>query len=189
VFGVPSFGKGLVQTVYPLNEGTGLALTTALYYTPSGRSIQKPLDAAQFELAATTAHPNGSKEFRTDKGRPVLGGGGIQPDVVVYPPQMNRLRTVLEATGSFTSFATEYLSQHKVTDEFEVTPQVIDEFQLWLSERAIQPGVGEWSAEREFVENRLKTEIFNQALGVEKGDQVEAERDPVIRKAVEALGG
>ncbi len=189
VLGVPSFGKGLVQTVYPLSENTGLALTTALYYTPSGRSIQKPLDAAQFELAATTAHPNGSKEFHTDKGRLVLGGGGIQPDIVVYPPAMNRLRTVLEATGSFTNFATEYLSKHKVTDDFEVTPQLVDEFQVWLSERSIQPGVSEWSAEREFVENRLKTEIFNQALGVEKGDQVEAQRDPVILKAIEALGG
>ena len=54
----PSFGKGLVQSVFPLSENTGLALTTALYYTPSGRSIQKPLDAAKFELGATTAHPN-----------------------------------------------------------------------------------------------------------------------------------
>ena len=83
VLGEPSFGKGLVQTVYPLSQGTGLALTTALYYTPSGRSIQKPLDAARFELAASTAHPNKAKEFHTDGGRRVTGGGGIRPDIVV----------------------------------------------------------------------------------------------------------
>jgi len=189
VLGVPSYGKGLVQSVFPLNEGTGLALTTALYYTPSGRSIQKPLDAAQFELAGSTAHPNGSKQFHTDKGRIVTGGGGIQPDMVVYPPEMNRLRLALEASGSFPNYATEYLSQNKVTDEFDVTPQMLDQFKAWFSERGIQPGVAEWSAEREFVENRLKTEIFNQAFGVEKGDQVEAQRDPVIRKAIEVLGG
>jgi len=189
VLGVPSYGKGLVQSVFPLSEGTGLALTTALYYTPSGRSIQKPLDAAQFELAGTTAHPNGTKQFHTDQGRPVAGGGGIQPDIVVYPPEMNRLRMVLEASAAFPSYATEYLSQHKITGEFEVTPQMLDQFKAWLSERGIQPGVAEWSAEREFVENRLKTEIFNQALGVEKGDQVEAQRDSVIQKAIEALGG
>ena len=47
ILGEPSFGKGLVQSVYPLTEDTGLALTTALYYTPSGRSIQKPLDAVE----------------------------------------------------------------------------------------------------------------------------------------------
>ena len=189
ILGVPTYGKGLVQSVFPLSENTGLALTTALYYTPSGRSIQKPLDAAQFELAATTAHPNAAKEFHTDKGRTVTGGGGIQPDFVVFPAPMNRLRMVLEASASFTSYATEYLSQHKVTSDFELTPQMLDQFKAYLSERGIQPAVGEGSAERDFVENRLKTEIFNQALGVEKGDEVEAQRDPVVRKAIEVLGG
>jgi carboxyl-terminal processing protease len=189
ILGQSSYGKGLVQSVFPMSEGTGLALTTALYYTPSGRSIQKPLDAAQFELAGATAHPNGKQKFHTDKGREVTGGGGIQPDVVVFPQAMNRLRAALEATGSFTNFATEYLSKHKVTDEFEVTGEMLDEFRGYLSERRIQPGVAEWVVEREFLENRLKTEIFNQAFGVEKGDEIEAQRDPVIRKAVETLGG
>ncbi|HYW42539.1 MAG TPA: S41 family peptidase [Bryobacteraceae bacterium] len=189
VVGAPSYGKGLVQSVYPLSQGAGLALTTALYYTPSGRSIQKPLDAEKFELGATTAHPNTQAEFHTDKGRTVTGGGGIRPDFVVYPPAMNRLRAVLDASGSFTNFATEYLRSNKVTEEFEVTPQVLNEFQVFLSARSIQPGVAEWSTELEFVSNRLKTEIFNQAFGVEKGDEVEAQRDPLIQKALEAIGG
>ncbi len=188
IVGEPSYGKGLVQSVYPLSEGAGLALTTALYYTPSGRSIQKPLDAARFELAATTAHPNQQAVFRTDKGRVVTGGGGIRPDYVVYPQPMNRLRAVLDATASFTNFATEYLRGHKVTEEFEVTPEVLRDFQVFLSARGIQPSVSDWSVESDFMSNRLKTEIFNQAFGVEKGDQVEAQRDPVIQKALEVLG-
>ncbi|MBZ5724824.1 MAG: S41 family peptidase [Acidobacteriia bacterium] len=188
ILGEPSYGKGLVQSVFPLTEQAGLALTTALYYTPSGRSIQKPLDTARFELGATTAHPNTQSEFHTDKGRPVTGGGGIQPDLVVYPPYMNRLRAVLDASASFTDFATAYLRQNKVTEDFEVTPQILDEFQAFAIARRILPGVTEWSAEREFVRNRIKTEIFNQAFGVEKGDEVEARRDPVIQKAVEVLG-
>jgi carboxyl-terminal processing protease len=187
IIGVPSFGKGLVQSVYPLGEGTGLALTTALYYTPSGRSIQKPLDA-RFELGATTAHPNAQKEFRTDKGRAVTGGGGIQPDFVVYPEESNRLRAVLDASASFTNFATEYLRTHKVDASFEIEPKLLDEFRSYLSERQIRPGVSEWFAEREFISNRLKTELFNQALGVEKGDEVELRRDPVVRKALELVG-
>jgi carboxyl-terminal processing protease len=187
ILGQVSFGKGLVQSVFPLSDGTGLALTTALYYTPSGRSIQKPLDAAQFELAGATSHVNEKREFRSDKGRLLKGGGGIQPDLLVYPEGMNRLREALEATGSFTSFATEYLGKHKITDEFEITPGILDEFKLYLSNRRIQPGVAEWVAERPFVENRLKTEILNQGVGVEKGDEVEAQRDPVILKAIEAL--
>jgi carboxyl-terminal processing protease len=189
VLGQPSFGKGLVQSVFSISEGAGLALTTALYYTPSGRSIQKPLDAAQFELAGATARPKGRQEYHTDKGRTVQGGGGIQPDIPVFPEAMNRLRAALEASASFTNFATEYLSKHKVTDEFEVTSGVLDDFRLYLSQRQIQPSVSEWVVERPFLENRLKTEIFNQAFGVEKGDEIEARRDPVIQRAIEALGG
>ncbi|MBS1856340.1 MAG: PDZ domain-containing protein [Acidobacteria bacterium] len=187
IIGTPSFGKGLVQSVFPLSEGTGLALTTALYYTPSGRSIQKPL-ANDFGLAATTAHPNQVTDFHTDKGRLVKGGGGIQPDIVVFPPEMNRLRAVLDASGSFTNFATDYLHTHQVDKDFEVTPDLLDKFRLFLSDRQIRPGLSEWLAESEFVTNRLKTEIFNQAFGVEKGDEVEAQRDPVILKAVEVVG-
>lgn len=187
ILGSPSYGKGLVQSVFPLSEGTGMALTTALYYTPSGRSIQKPLDAARFGLAATTAHPNKESEFRTGKGRRVTGGGGIQPDIVVNPPATNRLRNVLDASASFTNFATEFLRTHKIDAEFEVTPEMLDQFRVFLSDREIRPGLGEWLAEREFVSNRLKAEAFNQAFGVEKGDEVEAQRDPVILKALEAV--
>ena len=189
IIGTPSFGKGLVQSVYPLTQGTGLALTTALYYTPSGRSIQKPLDIARFELGATTAHPNKQTEFRTDKGRKVTGGGGIQPDFVVYPQAPTRLRAVLDASASFTNFATEYLRTHKIDSDFEVTPELLDQFRSFLSDREIRPGLTEWLPERDFISNRLKTELFNQAIGVEKGDEIEAQRDPVILKALEILGG
>jgi carboxyl-terminal processing protease len=187
ILGEASYGKGLVQSVFPLTDGAGLALTTALYYTPSGRSIQKPLDT-KFELGGTTAHPNLQSEFHTDQGRTVTGGGGIRPDVVVPPAPMNRLRAVLDASGSFTNFATDFLRKNKVTEDFEVTPAVLREFQLFLSERGIQPGVGELAVEQSYMTNRLKTEIFNQALGVEKGDEVEAQRDPVILKALEIVG-
>ncbi len=186
VLGAPSYGKGLVQNVFPLKEGTGLALTIALYYTPSGRSIQKPLDS-QYELGAATAHVNTQSEFHTDSGRAVTGGGGIQPDIVVYPPAMDRLRMVLDASGSFPTFATEFLQANKIAENFDVTPQLLDQFHAWLAARSIQPGINDWIVAQEFITNRLKTEIFNQAFGVEKGDEVEAQRDPVIQKALEAI--
>ena len=189
IIGEPSFGKGLVQNVFPMSQNTGLALTVAFYYTPSGRSIQKPLNAEQFALGATTAHPNTQSEFRTDKGRPVTGGGGIRPDFVVFPQASNRLRAVLDYSGSFTNFATEFLRKNKIDEDFEVTPSLLDEFYAFVAERNIQPRLTEWLAEREFISSRLKTEIFNQALGVEKGDQVELQRDPVVQKALEVVGG
>ena len=188
IVGEPSFGKGLVESVYPLSEATGMALTTALYYTPSGRSIQRPLKSADFALAATASNPNKQSEFHTDKGRIVKGGGGIQPDYPVYPDPPTPLRAVLDASGSFTTFAIDYFKRHpEIAKDVEVTPALLDEFQVFLSQRNIQPGVGDWSRERDFVVNRLKTEIVNQAFGIEKGDEVEAQRDKVIQKALEVI--
>jgi carboxyl-terminal processing protease len=189
IIGEPSFGKGLVETVFPLSNSTGIALTTALYYTPSGRSIQKPLKGAEFALSATASNPNKQSDFRTDSGRVVKGGGGIQPDYVVYPEAPTRLRAVLDATASFTTFAIDYVKSHPdIPKDFEVTPAILSDFELFCSQHNIQPGVGDWSRERPFIENRLKTEIFNQAFGVEKGDEVEAQRDAQILKALEVIG-
>ena len=187
VIGESSFGKGLVQSVFPLSHSTGIALTTALYYTPSGRSIQKPLPAEEFALAATAAHPNDRADFHSDEGRSLKGGGGIIPDYQVSPAPLSRLRTVLEASGSFTSFATQYLARQKIDAAFDVTPQLLDEFREYLYERQIQPGVAEWSADLDFIRSRLKTEILNQGVGVEKGDEVEAQRDPGVLKALDIL--
>lgn len=193
VVGEPSFGKGLVQSVYPLTENTGLALTTALYYIPSGRSIQKAFSsqrefgANDFALGATATHPNQRTDFKTDSGRPVPGGGGIVPDIAVFPMAETEFRNVLEETGSFTSFATEYIRAHKISAGWEVPPEALDQFQTWLSERRIQPNLHEWISNRDFVQSRLKTEIYNLALGVEKGDEVEAQYDPQIQKALDAV--
>ena len=63
-------------------------------------------------------------------------------------------------------------------------------FEVWyLTKHGIQPSLSEWSSELDFIQNRLKTEIFNQALGVAKGDEVEAQRDPQIQRAVELIAG
>lgn len=187
ILGEPSFGKGLVQSVFPLSNGTGLALTTAFYYTPSGRSIQKHL-AGQLDVATTELAKDAAKQFKTDSGRTVTGGGGIKPDVLVYPENMNQLRGVLDASGAFPTFATDYLQKHSpLPDKFEITPEILDDFKVLLSQNNIQPGVGEWASERPWVSYRLKQEILNQALGVEKGDEVEMQFDPVVRAAVEAI--
>jgi carboxyl-terminal processing protease len=193
IVGEPSFGKGLVQSVYPLAEKTGLALTTALYYIPSGRSIQKSFStqrafgAEEFELEAAVKNPNERADFKTDSGRPVPGGGGIVPDIVVAPASLTPFRNVLEQTASFTTFATEYVRDHKITPGWEVPGQAIDQFQAWLAERRIQPSLREWIDDKDFISGRLKTEIYNQTLGVEKGDEVEAKSDPQIQKALGAV--
>jgi carboxyl-terminal processing protease len=181
ILGEPTFGKGLVQNVFPLSSNTALALTTAFYYTPSGRSIQKPLASGQLEVERQ------KEQFRTDSGRVVTGGGGIQPDVIVHPENPTRLRVVLDASGLMTQFATQYTQGNRVTESFELTPAILEEFQVYAGQRSIQPPVGEWLLDRAWIQNRLKQEIFNQALGVAKGDEVEAQRDPVVRAALAKL--
>src|ERR1700685_1815906 len=181
VLGEPSFGKGLVQNVFPLTGNTALALTTAFYYTPSGRSIQKPLPSGHLEIQKQAEH------FQTDAGRSVIGGGGIQPDLAVGPEPLTRLRVALDASGIMTDFATEFIEKSKIKGDFEVTPAVLEDFQVYAGQRNIQPSVGEWAQERGWLQSRLKQEIFNQALGVAKGDEVEAQRDPAVRAAIERL--
>jgi len=181
IVGTPSYGKGLVQNVFNLTGKTAVALTTAFYYTPSGRSIQKPLQSGQLEVEVA------KQEFKTDSGRTVSGGGGIQPDLVVAPAEPNRLRVALENSGDITSFATDYTQKHKINDAFAPTPAILEDFQLYAAERGIQPSVGEWINERDWVMSRLQQEIFNQSLGVEKGDEVEARRDPQVKVAARSL--
>src|SRR5690242_15266668 len=93
IAGETTFGKGLVQTVYPLGENTGLALTTAKYYTPSGRLIQRDYTGVSlydYYYNPETGDNNGNREVKlTDSGRTVYGGGGITPDVKVATPKGN----------------------------------------------------------------------------------------------------
>ncbi len=183
VFGEPSFGKGLVQGVFPLSSSTGLALTTAYYYTPSGRSIQKPLQGGRLDDVTAAPQP----EFKTDNGRIVRGGGGIQPDEVVNAEIYTRFRAITDASAILTTFATSWLIRNKVEDGYEVTPALMNELRVFLSESRIRPGQDEWSREREWLASRLKQELYNQALGVEKGDEVEMRRDPVVARAIRSF--
>ena len=172
VIGEPSYGKGLVQSIYPLSQGSGLALTTAFYFTPGGRSIQRPLAAGQLRASS------GNK----------VDGGGIKPEQLAPPEKTTRLRAVLEASGSFPTFATEYLRRKpSIAPGYQAGDALMDEFQIFLSQHNIRPSVSEYSVEREWIRSRLTQEILNQSLGVAKGDEIEFRRDPQVRKALELL--
>lgn len=186
VIGEPSYGKGLVQSVMPLSGGAGLALTTAFYYTPSGRSIQRPIRNSA--LSTTFSGTERRPEFKTDGGRTVLGGGGITPDSVVLPSVPTRFENFLDSHGVFVAYATDYLNKHKeVSDDFTVTPELLDDFHSYLVERNVQPSMNEWATERNWMTSRLKEEIITQAKGVDKGDEIQAQRDPQVIEALRAV--
>src|SRR5216683_1897721 len=123
IAGETTFGKGLVQTVYPLVENTGLALTTAKYYTPSGRLIQR--DYSNVSLYDYYYHRegeenNGHEIKLTDSGRTVYGGGGISPDVKIAAVKSNRFQDSLLQHYAFFNFAKHYVITHHPTNKFEV---------------------------------------------------------------------
>jgi len=169
VIGEPTYGKGLVQSVFNLSGNTALALTTAFYYTPSGRSIQRPLKNVLLQSETSQ------------------NAGGIRPDELVQPDAVTRLRAVLEGSGSFSAFGTDYLAKHKIDDSFQVSPDLLDDFRVFLSGRKIQPGLAEWLAHKDWIQARLQQEIVTLGLGVEKGDEIEMRHDPVVRRAIASI--
>ena len=137
IVGTTSYGKGLVQTVYPLNGGYALKMTTAKWFTPSGRSIQKErklLPNGEFVEVApdsieTEARRRAKPQFRSDAGRIVYGGGAITPDVIVRPDTLTaaeqRLITALAPQGQvFRTTLYDYARELKpqVTPDFVFQP-------------------------------------------------------------------
>ncbi|MCP4202834.1 MAG: PDZ domain-containing protein [bacterium] len=211
IVGTPTWGKGLVQTVYSLPYEAGLALTTAKYYTPSGRLIQR--DYSSYFDYQTVANIGGDEPppseateateatdteerqvFRTDLGREVYGGGGITPDVTVEPLFLSPEIQYLLSQNTFFNYAVEYTAAKPIEDrQWVPEPELLDEFAAWLlakeltseEETAKMLGDPETSAT---ITRYLHAEIFNSAFGIEARFEVLATGDPQIGRALELLG-
>jgi len=191
IVGETTFGKGLVQTVYPLAENTGLALTTARYYTPSGRLIQRDysnLSLYDYYYNREKEENNASHEVKlTDSGRTVYGGGGITPDVKLPAIKSNKFQDTLLQHYAFFNFAKRYVVNHKVGHDFAVDDGVIQDFRKFLDEEKIPFTEGELLENQEWLRSNIKSELFVDAYGQEEGLKVRAETDPDVMKALELL--
>ena len=191
VVGETTFGKGLVQTVYPLSNDTGLALTTAKYYTPSGRLIQR--DYSNVSLYDYYFDRDGigdttNKEVKlTDSGRTVYGGGGISPDVKVEAVKSNRFQDAMLQHYAFFNFAKHYIVVHHVTKSFEVDDAVMQEFRKSLDAEKVPYTEADLLQNDEWIKSNLKSEIFIDAFGQEEGLKVKAETDPEVLKGLDLL--
>ena len=157
VVGQPSFGKGSVQTVFRLDEDEALKLTTARYYTPSGRSIHKDRprhpelnqeDQAEGDGEPVVAPPlerepaekeverHDLEKFYTDAGRVVYGGGGIRPDIEIDQDFLSDFEVAVERDGALFSFAVDYAAANPQTPaEFQVDDAVYRQFAAYLKGR------------------------------------------------------
>lgn len=191
VMGEPSFGKGLVQTVYPLSEKSGLALTTARYYTPSGRLIQR--DYTDVSLYDYYYHPQTNpsehNEVRlTDGGREVYGGGGIDPDIRVPEPKMTPVQETLVRHDAFLNFGKSYLAVHKtIPRDFEATDAVIDEFRQFLDREKIELSDQEFQDNLDFIRRRIRLQLVAVIYGEADAGRLSVENDYLVQKALENL--
>jgi len=198
IVGEVTFGKGLVQTVYPLSENTGLALTTAKYYTPSGRLIQRDYNgvslydyyyARQEEDNPNTNANTQSKEVKlTDSGRTMFGGGGITPDVKVPTFKPNKFEDSLLIKYDFFNFARHYLNGKHVDKNFEVTDAIMQDFRKFLDSQKIPYTEADLNEGADWIKSNIKSELFIAEFGQEEGLKVRAESDPQVLAALNQLG-
>jgi carboxyl-terminal processing protease len=196
VVGERTFGKGLVQTVTPLSEGTGLALTTARYYTPSGRLIQRDYkDVSLYDYLYNHKNPRPTEVRLTDGGRQVYGGGGITPDVVVSEPKLDPFQELLLRRdvffpfhGGVGSFTTYFLgTKPHITKDFVADDHVLQLFRHHLDQEKIQYTEADISQNLDWIKREIKKEVFISIFGLPAGYQVEMENDPQVLKAIESL--
>jgi carboxyl-terminal processing protease len=191
VMGEPSFGKGLVQTVYPLGEHTGLALTTARYYTPSGRLIQRDYDKVSlydyYYRPEDTPAPRTDVRL-TDGGREVYGGGGITPDIKYEEPKLTPAQEALVQHSAFFEFTKYYLGIHKtISRDFQATDAVLQEFQQFLAEQKIQISDQDLKDNSDFIRTRIRFSLVTSIFGETEANRISIESDPLVEKAIESM--
>jgi carboxyl-terminal processing protease len=131
IIGTGTYGKGLVQQVVQFSDDSALKLTTAKYYLPSGRCLQKP-DWSTFELVSGPVEKPTDDLFKTDSGRPVIGGGGIIPDIYLERQETSLFIDALAKESYFFDFTLNYVKTHSVGPGFKVSENVINDFKEYL---------------------------------------------------------
>jgi carboxyl-terminal processing protease len=209
IIGETTFGKGSAQSVFAMSDGGALKLTTARWFTPLGRSIQKPRsENANDEAAveADDARPRAAGEtpltqratYRTDGGRVIYGGGGITPDLFVSDDPADRelelQRSLGDQVGRFrdalTAYALSLKTSRAVTSgDFRVTPEMREAFRQLLERRGITIARAEWDAASPLVARLLTYEIARYVFGVQAEVRRRLEEDRIVNTARELLTG
>ncbi len=193
VVGENTFGKGLVQTVFPLSDNTGLALTTMHYYTPSGRLIQRDYTNQSFldyyyHTNLDTKNTNDVK--MTDSGRTVYGGGGITPDEKYAPPKLNKFQIELIRKYAMFNFSANWFGAHsgtKLPSGWSPDEKLLNEFHEFLMKNNVNFTEMEFTENHEWIKDQLKREMYITAFSYEESQRVAIEQDPAVQKAIEAL--
>ncbi len=200
IVGQRTWGKGLVQSVYTLPYGAGLALTTARYYTPSGRWIQRdysdllayvnPEDSDSPDSKSEDTTKKTGQPFYTDAGRVVYAAGGITPDVFVKNGFDSKLVTQLLARNMFFNFAVQWLPKHpEVKADVPVTPALRREFFQYVEASGFSTAdelERQWGQEtnKNLLDLALRIDLANVRSGLEAGWRVRVSGDTQVQKGL-----
>lgn len=202
IVGTTSFGKGLVQTVYPLDGGYALKMTTAKWYTPSGRSIQKERklmpDGSFVETMPDSMETDSVRKarpkFKSDAGRIVYGGGAVTPDIIVRPDTLStseqKLLTALAPKAQIVhSTLVNYAVEHKgrVQPNFVVSRAWRDEFYNRLVAQGVKIEKAQFDAGGAEVDRRLGSSIARIAFGDSTAKRRHVAEDAQLRRSLELL--
>ena len=205
ILGDNTFGKGLVQTVFPLVESTGLALTTAKYYTPSGRLIQRDYSSVSFfdyYYRKNTEARNMADVKTTDIGRTVYGGGGISPDEKFEVPASpcvgqegklpacwGPLETEMYLSYTFADYAKHFFSVHtdKLPVGWNVDAAQMEAFHAWLHDTKVDFTDAEFTKEYDMIRRRLQSELYKTAFNLDESRNYALATDPEVEAAIAAL--
>jgi carboxyl-terminal processing protease len=200
VVGQTTFGKGLVQSVYPLDGGYALKLTTAKWYTPSGRSIQRPrtfVDGRFVEEAVDSAETEASKKarpaFKSDAGRTIYGGGGITPDVIIQDDTIatgdQQLARQLAPRQEFYTLLLDYALElsKKAKPDFKPLPEWRQEVRARAEARKLNVDAKYWDAGSAWLDRQLEHWVARYAFGDSAAARREVAIDAPLRKAIDMM--
>jgi carboxyl-terminal processing protease len=191
ILGETTFGKGLVQSVFPLPDQTALALTIAHFYTPSGRLIQRDYSNKSFYEYYYRKDDNARNPLdvkMTDSGRTVYGGGGITPDEKFETHKMTRLEGELFRSHLF-NFTRAWFSKHTAPLPKGWMPDdaVLQELHDHLVSKNVKFTETEFNRDRAWIKRYLAKEMYIYAFDVEVSDRMFAQTDPEVERAIEAM--
>jgi carboxyl-terminal processing protease len=201
VVGQTSFGKGLVQGVYKLDGGYQLKLTTGKWFTPSGRSIQRPrkfVNGQFVEEQPDTSETNSSKKtrpaYKSDAGRTVYGGGGITPDVIVQDDTLTTTeqqftKTIAPKSAEFFTMLNDYASELAKTAKpnFTVDQAWMDEFYKRLQEKNVITDRKIFDDGKRYTSRFLDQRIAHYSTGDSTAKRRDLQYDAPLRKAIDLL--
>jgi carboxyl-terminal processing protease len=201
VVGTTSFGKGLVQTLFPLDGGYALKITTAKWYTPSGRSIQRErkFENGRFvedkpDSTETEAKKKARPAYRSDAGRIVYGGGGITPDVLVRDdtlttPEQNFNKAIAPKSQEFFTALNDYTLElsHGAGMNFTVQPQWRDEFYRRITAKGVQVSRAQYDSASRYVNRMLEQRVARLVGGDSTAKRRDLRFDLPLQKALDIM--